>query len=99
MIFFQAGDTILKKINSIPKAAKLLKGESVLHYGNTGNHHSLKGSFKIYKHGDNKYVDINRKTDYIHEEHKTISLPKGKYVLTFVQEYDHFLDLKRPVID
>lgn len=97
---YQQGDTILTQIDTIPDGAKLLKGEKVLHHGATGNHHSLKGNaFGIFQDGERKFVDITEDTDYSHEEHKTISIAPGKYVLSFVQEYDHFNDLARPVID
>lgn len=99
-VYYQAGDTLLTKIKLIPETAKELKGEKVLHRGATGNNHSLKGNaFRIFQAGDNKFVDVAEDTDYIHEEHKTIKIPPGRYKLSFVQEYDHFNDLSRPVID
>lgn len=98
-MIFQQGDTILTKTDTIPKAAKLLKGESVLHFGNTGNHHKLVGSFGIFQDGDDKFVEVAETTNYSHEEHKAIAIPPGKYALSFVQEYDHFNDLQRAVVD
>jgi hypothetical protein len=99
-MILQQGDTILKKIDSIPNEAELLKNECILHYGATGNHHKLSsGAFGIYKSGENKFLDVAEDTNYSHEEHKTIVIPAGKYALTFVQEYDHFNDLARNVVD
>lgn len=34
-----------------------------------------------------------------HEEHKTISVPPGKYRIEIVREYDHFLEEARKVVD
>lgn len=99
-MYYQAGDTLLFKTKSIPKNAAHLKGESILHHGNSGHHHRLIGSgFGIYKHGETKYVDVVEPTDYVHEEHATIKLDPGKYELRFVQEQDHFNDLVRAVVD
>lgn len=100
MNYFQQGDTLLFKIDAIPEKAKLQKGESVLHHGATGNHHTLTGKgFGIYTNEDKKFLDIVEDTVYKHEEHNPITIPSGKYELKFVQEKDHFSDLVRPVVD
>lgn len=100
MNYFQAGDTLLFSVDAIPKTAKLLKGEKILHRGDTGNHHTLKGSgFGIHQDGETKFVDVAEATPYVHEEHNEILLPPGKYELRFVREKDHFQDLERRVVD
>lgn len=99
--YVQAGDTLLFKMaTKIPDTAKLLKGEFVLHFGATGNHHALFGNgFGIYKDGETKYVDIVENTPYRHEEHKEIMLTPGQYELKLVREKDHFTNLIRQVVD
>jgi hypothetical protein len=101
-MFIQQGDTILTKINEIPKTAKHNHESKILHHGATGNHHSLSGgAFGIYvdETNGNKYLDVVEQTVYSHEEHKPITLETGMYALSFVQEYDHFKDIQRAVID
>lgn len=101
IFFLQAGDTLLFKLATpIPETAKLLKGESILHRGDTGNHHKLHGTgFGIFQDGETKYVDVVEGTPYRHEEHAEIMIPPGKYELKFVRERDHFQDLERRVVD
>lgn len=99
-MILQAGDTVLTKTDSIPKDAELQKGVNILHLGNTGNHHKfVGGSFGIYKKDESKFVEVVETTSYEHEEHKPIVVPPGIYALSFVQEWDHFGDLKRSVVD
>lgn len=100
MTYVQHGDVLLKKTETIPAGAKHLKGESVIHPGNTGNNHTLVGGlFGIYQDGETKFVDVAEDTTITHNEHKTIALPTGKYALSFVQEFDHFADMQRAVVD
>ncbi len=97
-MFYQHGDCLLFKTETIPAGAKTLKS-SVLHHGATGNHHALKGSFCIKEHEGSRFVDVTKKTTLSHEEHKPITLEPGKYALKFVREKDHFNDLVRAVVD
>jgi hypothetical protein len=96
----QHGDCILTRIKSIPSDAKLLKGDFIVHPGNTGNNHALiGGAFEIYQKGGDKFVDVSEVSALTHNEHKPIMLMPGSYALSFVQEYDHFAQLKRAVVD
>lgn len=96
----QQGDCILTRIREIPKDAKFLKGDFIVHPGNTGNNHALiGGDFGIYQKGEVKFIDVKEISALTHNEHKPIMLMPGSYVLSFVQEYDHFAQLKRAVID
>lgn len=100
-MYAQQGDLIFKPVDSIPASAKLLKGERVIHPGNTGNNHILGGAgFGIFEDGETRYLDTAEETTITHNEHHTRKFPAGvKWVREFVQEYDHFNDLRRPVVD
>lgn len=96
----QQGDVLLFSTDSIPESAVLQKGQSVIHPGNTGNNHALVGSaFGIYQDGDKKFIDVAEEATLTHNEHKPIKLTPGKYEMKLVQEYDHFNDLQRAVVD
>lgn len=96
----QQGDVLLFSTDAIPKAAQLQKGQAVIHPGNTGNNHALAGgAFGIYLEGNQKFIDVAEETTLTHNEHKPITLPPGKYEMRLVQEYDHFSDLQRAVVD
>lgn len=100
MTLFQQGDLLLKTVGEIPSTATFLKGEAILHPGNTGNNHTLNGAaFGIFQDEETKYVDVAETATLSHNEHKTVTLPAGKYRLDYVQEYDHFNDLQRAVVD
>ena len=96
----QQGDVLLFSTDEIPESAKLAKGLAVIHPGNTGNNHELRGgSFGVFQDGDRKWLDVAEETKLTHNEHKPIALPPGKYEMRLVQEYDHFKDLQRAVVD
>lgn len=98
--YAQQGDTILTEVEGIPIGAKHLIGESILHYGNTGNHHKLTGgAFGIYELDGKRFLDVVEETRYSHEEHNAFFIAPAKYALTFVQERDPFSGLVRPVVD
>lgn len=58
----------------------------------------LSGDFNLFIKDDVKYLD-SYGCQLNHEEHKSFEIPKGFYRLEFVQEYDHFLEESRNVID
>jgi hypothetical protein len=93
-MYIQQGDVLVKKVQTVSgksvKTNLLWKGQQ--------HHHRLKGKFKILKDGDRTFVRSNGCTLY-HEEHKSLTIPKGDYELGIVQEYDHFDEEARAVID
>jgi len=94
MQYIQQGDVLLKRIDTI-------KGKKVntnLLYKGQQHHHRLKGKYTIYKDGNTIYLKSLGAILY-HEEHKDNKIPKGNYVLDIVQEYDHWLEESRNVID
>jgi hypothetical protein len=46
-----------------------------------------------------KYLNVNEPTALSHEEHQTITLPTGQYVVGIVQEYDYDTEEARSVLD
>jgi hypothetical protein len=98
---YQHGDVLVKSFDGIlPK--KSLITNIILKSDVTGHsHHLLNGKFSL-KEGKEKELFLNvisKSVDLVHEEHHTINIPKGKYKITFVREYDHFLEEARQVID
>lgn len=86
---FRQGEVRLKEVETIPENAKKIKGGEVLAVGKSNLHsHRLKGSFQILESDSKKYVVCNNsKVTLVHEEHKAISLPKGKYLVQIQREY------------
>lgn len=86
-IIARQGDITVSEVDTLPKGLKvdvtniLVLGES------TGHSHKLaKGKVYKAKNGD-IYLDVKEKTQIIHEEHKPITLKKGKYFVGRQREY------------
>lgn len=95
-MYVQQGDCLLKQIDKSPKGLKTVKGD--LMFKGQNHHHRLRGKFKMGLLDGKTYV-ISMGAEIFHEEHKTIKLPVGTYRLDHVQEYDHWLQESRQVID
>jgi hypothetical protein len=96
MEYYQQGDVLLKKLLAKPTVDVKLKTD-LLHKGQA-HHHRLRGKFKIATQGNVRYVH-SKGAELYHEEHQTIFIPEGFYVLDLVREYDHFLEESRIVVD
>lgn len=95
MNYYQQGDVLLKECKKptkveIQKTDLLWKGQN--------HHHRLRGNFKIAKNGEDVFVH-SKGCEIFHEEHKSFPIPEGFYQLRIVEEYDHFLEESRRVID
>ena len=96
-MYYQQGDCLLKAVSDSPSVVEV--SGDLLHKG-TQHHHRLRGGFKLGKKDNDTFVMVSKEgAELFHEEHKTLSLPEGLYQLGFVQEYDHFLEEARNVID
>jgi len=88
------GDLLLIKTDAIPQGMEQHNGNSILE-GEVSNHHHRisKGTiFKTEPTIDNNYLlgylDLESTGLLTHEEHKTIEVPAGKYILHVQREYD-----------
>lgn len=113
LIQFQQGDVILKT-TKVPTGDFEMVEDPILQHGEaTGHAHRLQfrhdsirtsGTCKQWeilkdKHSPTRYLKVLEPTDLTHEEHKKITIPPGEYEIAIVQEYDHFLEEARQVID
>lgn len=98
-MMLQQGDVILAKVKEI-KGKKLnhlilAKGEV------TGHHHRITtGEAELYEDNGTLYLRVLSDTaELTHEEHKTLTLPKGDFIVKRIREYDHFDEEARQVRD
>lgn len=98
-MFYQQGDVLIKKVKAV-KGKKLnhltlAEGEA------TGHHHTItKGDAELYEHEGTLFVKAKSdEVELTHQEHKTVTLPKGDYEIGIVKEYDHFAEEARRVAD
>lgn len=101
----QQGDVILNKTTQSIKAGKklnhliLAEGEATGH-----NHQIVSGVAQLIalQGNDEGKMILNVISDYAklkHQEHKEIDVPKGKWEIGIVREYDHFDEEARQVTD
>lgn len=95
MKYYQQGDVLLKVCE---KPADVKKIKTDLLYKGQQHNHRLRGKFMITKKGDDIFVH-SKGAELFHEEHKTIQIPEGFYIMDIVREYDHLLEEPRRVID
>ena len=97
MNVIRQGDVMLIPVKSIPKDAieQPPKGNKiVLAYGEvTGHHHrfefmdtSHNAKLRITESGA-RYLDVLADCDLLHEEHSTVRVPKGRYLIPQQVEY------------
>ena len=93
------GDLLLKTIATFPKSAKKMNTDTLQEGEVTGHRHRLQGVFEILSQNDQKFVNAKSQLELIHEEHDTIQIPIGMYVLVQEREFDLFDLFEREVYD
>lgn len=99
-MLYQQGDVLIRSVDAIPWGLKE-REDGILAEGEvTGHTHRILGEAKLFESPlGEMYMDAPRRIEVVHEEHKKIALPPGKYQVSIVREYDHFSDdLQRQVI-
>jgi len=94
----------IKEIKELPKGLKEKEhdGSFVLAYGEaTGHHHKITAErMKIYEDEEGRfYMKIEQPAKLTHQEHKTLEIEKGVYIVEKEREYDYFSKKTRRVID
>ena len=96
---YQQGDVVIIKVSEIKgkrlNHLTLAKGEA------TGHHHIItKGDAELYEHEGTMFLRVNSEEAILtHQEHNTITIPKGDYKINIVREYDHFVEEAKKVRD
>lgn len=92
MKVFRQGDVLLIEVSTIPSDVEeiKLKGPVILAHGEmTGHKHQFMDAMdvRMYGGGGARYLEIAGTKLLMHEEHSTVSVPKGKYLLPRQVEY------------
>ena len=100
--FVQQGDVIFEIVENVKGTqiehdGVIAEGEATGH-SHRIEHHEL-GKVKFFRNEGTMYLDILGNVQVEHQEHKKINLPKGKYRVHRVKEFDHFLEERRNVQD
>lgn len=96
-LVLRQGDVCLIAVDSIPEGAKAEKRKGkkvILALGEaTGHHHRFEfmntdfNDVKIYHVGATRYLAVQKPAELLHEEHSTVAVPAGKYLLPSQVEY------------
>ena len=97
MNIFRQGDVLIQEVSEIPKGLKRIKDGIVLRGEVTGHAHRLQGGELFGKDGS-MFMNIPSPALLVHEEHKTIKLPVGKYAVIRQREYLS-KDMTKVVVD
>lgn len=97
---YQQGDVILMPVDQIPQSATKKRNNHLAEGEMTGHFHNAVGDgVAVLEKGEGLYLDAPNGCEVEHQEHKTISVPAGKFKVIGVREYDHFAEEARRVED
>lgn len=78
---------------------KKIEGKKLAEGETTGHAHTLNSS-EVFELDNGLRTFSNNQNDVLtHQEHKPITIPKGKYISGKILEYDHFLEESKEVRD
>ena len=83
------GDVLLRRISKLPNDLK--EKNKILAYGEVTGHKHQFNSEQVLVFEDeqrNQFIDVKEKAELLHEEHKNVLVPKGKYEVFLQREYD-----------
>jgi hypothetical protein len=85
---------------TIPKGAVRLNHNHLAEGEATGHYHAATApDVELYEYGGGLMLAAPSGTEVTHQEHKTVLVPPGEYDRLIVQEYDHFAEEAREVLD
>ena len=104
--FYRHGDLLIKQIKKIPEPAIPLSTNIIAEGEVTGHNHKLYGSHQVYgTHSENPriieptYFQAKEDISLKHQEHATLNISKGNYVIIREREYNPFKNIEQEVID
>ena len=96
---YRHGDLLLRQVDEIPESAQQLSTNIIAH-GENGNTHKLHGSHQVYETTDKQILfTANQDVSLKHQEHNTLKISKGNYVVVHELEYNPFKNIQEEVID
>lgn len=93
---YRQGDVLVAAINDIPSDVRqvpLDNGRLILAYGEvTGHAHVVIGDAELFTPADvaeleDRFLTVEQEAQIVHDEHSTIALPPGNYIVRRQREY------------
>ena len=99
-MLFQQGDVLIEACKEFPSGLTQSDSNHLAEGEVTGHFHKAVGEGVAVLEGDGEvYLDTPCGCDIVHQEHNCISVPSGRFEVRKVQEYDHFKEEARAVVD
>lgn len=96
--WIRQGDVIIDIVEDVKVPLKKVD-QAILAEGEvTGHFHKLSGELMFAQDGDLKYLNVLQDSLLSHNEHDTLTIPKGKYLVRMQREVD-LLGEVRQVLD
>ena len=96
---YRHGDLLLRQVDEIPVYAQQLSTNIIAH-GENGNTHKLHGSHQVYETPDKQILfEAGQDVSLKHQEHNTLKISKGNYVVVHEREYNPFENVSVEVSD
>lgn len=99
-MILRQGDIVLRSVSKTQGKEISTNGSYVVAFGEkTGHHHTLEGDFKLKEFAERRFLELEVEAILTHQEHDTITIPKGKYEIVIQREFDYELQQARTVQD
>ena len=93
------GDLLIRNTNEIPSNLKPANTVILAEGEKTGHKHQLQGNVTVYKQESGSlYFEVKTSADLVHQEHKTIHIPEGMYMVGQEREFNPFENVRRVVL-
>lgn len=87
MGLYRQGDIVLREVSQVPEDAHPCPG-GILAYGErTGHSHRIDGDGQVWRQDTRLYLELEQPSRIVHEEHETLTLPRGLYEVVGQREY------------
>ncbi|MDH5463731.1 MAG: hypothetical protein OEW49_05425 [Nitrosopumilus sp.] len=94
------GDLLIRKTQEIPSNLKPANTATIAEGEKTGHRHQLQGNVTVYKQElDTLYFEVKTSAELVHQEHKTIPIPEGMYMVQQEREFNPFENIRRVILD
>ena len=97
-VWIRHGDVVLEKVESMKGEIKKAKTAILAEGEVTGHFHKLSGNLLISEFEGDKFVECKHEALLTHQEHNTLTIPKGVYKIKLQREVD-LLGEVRQVMD
>jgi len=94
------GDLLIRKTQEIPSNLKPANTDILAEGEKTGHRHQLQGNVTVYRQElGTLYFEVRTSAELVHQEHKTIRIPEGTYMVQQEREFNPFENVRRVVLD